>query len=273
MQLRDLKRFLVLLLGAVACAAQAQETPPARFDYEPTEEVLKNIRPSWDALGKVPASQIVVERAEGASARAKLTKVTWGRTRVTLAYDQQVGAPAAVEYESLARIGAVREGGFLSGRWGVPLPSGWTLWCEASDSERCAKAIADVALFYKVGVQRLREADRLFAEALAKYRDPAARPPLPEEVRKFKIQAEFAVDQKKLDDAIDYYTRGVIGARWWADGYFNLALLHAERKNFHEAIRVMKRFIALQEGTPDARRALDMTYRWEATIPADQREP
>ena len=254
-----------LALGVHAADAQ-------KFEYQPSEAVVKNPNPSFAALNAVPIGQIVVERSDGSGPRAKLAKTNWRNTRIVVVYDAQVGAPEALEYESLVQIGVVREEGFLNRRWGVPLPSGWTIWCESADSERCAKALADVLYFYRFRLRGMREADRLFGEALAKYKDPASRPPLPEDVRKFKIQAEFAVDQKKLDDAINYYTQGVIAARWWADGYFNLALLHAERKNFHEAIRVMKRFIALQEGTPDARRAMDMTYRWEAMIPADQRE-
>jgi hypothetical protein len=213
-----------------------------------------------------------MERADGAAPKVRVAKLNWRNTRLLLTYDEQAGAPAAVEYVSLAKIGAVREQGFLSSRWGVPLTGGWTLWCENAQPDACARALADYLFFYRNRVAQMREADRLFADAVAKYKDPATRPPLPEDVRKFKIQAEFAVDNKKLDDAIGYYTQGVVGARWWADGYFNLAILLAEKKDFGEAIRIMRRFITLQEGTPDARRALDMTYRWDAMIPADQRE-
>jgi hypothetical protein len=261
-----------LLAAGLAAVPGATAADAPKLEYQPSEAVLKNPKPSFDALNAVPIAQIVIERSDGSGSRAKLARTGWRNTRVVVAFDAQVGAPGAIEYESLGEIGAVREGAFLSQRWGVPLPSGWTLWCENSESERCAKALADVLFVYRARVRGMREADRLFGEVLAKYKHPAQRPPLPEDVRKFKIQAEFAVDQKKLADAINYYTQGVVGARWWADGYFNLALLHAEVKNFPEAIRVMKRFIALQEGTPDARRAMDMTYRWEAMIPADQRE-
>jgi hypothetical protein len=262
-------RLLIFLAALTAGSALAQEPT---LDYEPTEAAVKNIRAAYDALGKVQSRQLAMERADGAAPKARVTKLGWRNRRLLISYEEPGAAPAAVEYETLAKIGAVKEGGFLSTRWGVPLPGGWTLWCENNEPELCGKALADYFYFYRYRVRQLREADRQFAEAVAKYKDPATRPPLPEDVRKFKIQAEFAVDNKKLDDAINYYTQGVIGARWWADGYFNLALLLAEKKDFVEAIRVMKRFIALQEGTPDARRALDMTYRWEAMVPADQRE-
>jgi tetratricopeptide (TPR) repeat protein len=254
---------------SLAIAAQAQQ----RFDYEPTEAVLQDLRASFQVVGAIKRGELFVESAEGGvTRRATVQTFSWREERLQLAYLEPVGGPAEVRYDTIYKAGAVRDAAFLASRWGVPLAGGWTIWCEGANPERCARALADVLYYRMVRLDRIREADRLFAAALAKYRDRSSRPPLPEEVRKYKIQAEFALDQKKLDDAIALYTKGVVAARWWADGYFNLALILAERQQYAEAVRIMKRFIALEDGTPDARRALDMTYRWESLIPAGERE-
>lgn len=261
-----------LASALLACGAAAQE--PLPFSYEPAEAVLQNPQPSVARVASIRQGELVAERAAaGEARRAKVMKMTWLDLRLRLAYDENAGAPGEVRYDALHKAGAVRDPGLFSSRWGVPVTGGWVLWCETGDSERCARALADILYVRMVRLDRMREADRLFAAALARYKDRDARPPLPEEARKYRVQAEFALDQKKLDEAAERYTRAVVAARWWADGYFNLALIQAERQYYSEAIRIMRRFIALEEGTPDARRAQDMIYRWEAQLPPEAREP
>lgn len=260
-------RPLLLVLGlALAGVAQAQQ----RFDYEPTEAVLQNLQPAFAVYRELKHGDLVLENGE--AKRAEVRRIDWREWSLKLSYEQAGEAPGVVRYDAIYKAGAIRDTTFMASRWGVPLAGGWVMWCEGSEPERCARAIADLLFYRMVRTDRIREADRQFAAALEKYRDRSLRPPLPEEVRKYRIQAEFALDQKKLDEAIALYTKGVVAARWWADGYYNLALLLAEQKYYAEAVRIMRRFIALEEGSSDARRALDLTYRWESLIPASERE-
>jgi hypothetical protein len=65
-------------------------------------------------------------------------------------------------------------------------------------------------------------------------------------------------------DAVNGYVMAVRTAPWWSERYYNLALLNGELKQHEEAVRMMKRFLALQPGSPLARAAQDQIYRWEA---------
>ncbi len=108
-----------------------------------------------------------------------------------------------------------------------------------------------------------------FQEIAAHYRALAVKPPLPEEVRKFRVQAEFAAGQKRYDDAVRFYGEGIKLAPWWAQGHFNRALLLAETRRFRDAASAMGRYIQLEPNAADARAAQDKIYQWEAmTQPA-----
>ena len=89
-----------------------------------------------------------------------------------------------------------------------------------------------------------------------------ARPQLPEEARRYAVQAATAVEAKRYDDAIGSYERALVHAPWWKDGYFNLSLLYAERKMYMDAIYTMKKYVRLSPA--DARTAQDKIYEWEA---------
>ena len=78
------------------------------------------------------------------------------------------------------------------------------------------------------------------------------------------MQAEQAVQQKRFVDAINGYVMAVRTAPWWSEGYYNLALLNGELENPQEAVRMMKRFLALEPNHAQARAAHDQIYRWEA---------
>jgi tetratricopeptide (TPR) repeat protein len=89
---------------------------------------------------------------------------------------------------------------------------------------------------------------------------------MPEEVRKYQVQADFMISQKRYGDAIRIYTEGLKSAPWWPDGRFNRALLFAETKRYRDAILDMNRFLMLEPESPDARSARDRIYQWEAAM-------
>lgn len=107
------------------------------------------------------------------------------------------------------------------------------------------------------------EQERHFAEVAARYRSSAVKPALPEEVRRYRVQAEFALDQRRYADAIARYGEALKIAPWWAQGRFNRALLLAEVGRHAQAIAEMRRFLVLEPGSPDARAAQDKIYQWE----------
>jgi ankyrin repeat protein len=107
------------------------------------------------------------------------------------------------------------------------------------------------------------EASAFVAEA-EKYRESAVKPVFPEEARKYKAQAEFAFQQKRFEDAAEFYEEALKSAPWWPDGHFNRALILGELSRYEEAVREMKRYLLLAPDAPDARDAQDRIYQWES---------
>ena len=108
-----------------------------------------------------------------------------------------------------------------------------------------------------------QDSEKRYQEALKMYRSAAVKPQLPEEARKFKVQAEGAVRDKDFAGAVDLYGQALKIAPWWPEGHFNRALVLAETKEFDTAIIEMKRYLALVPNAPNARAAQDKIYDWE----------
>lgn len=89
------------------------------------------------------------------------------------------------------------------------------------------------------------------------------KPALPEEARKFGVQANSVAQAQQYDRAIELYEKALDLAPWWAEGHFNRALLLADRNLFPWAIAGMKRYLELAPNAPDARAAQDQIYEWE----------
>jgi tetratricopeptide (TPR) repeat protein len=107
------------------------------------------------------------------------------------------------------------------------------------------------------------ENDARFAETVRIYRAAIPKPPLSEECRRFKVQAESAIRDKNFDDAADFYEEALEVAPWWPEGHFNRAIVLGETKEYDLAIIEMKRYLALAPNAPDARAAQDKIYDWE----------
>jgi len=105
--------------------------------------------------------------------------------------------------------------------------------------------------------------DTDFFETAHVYHVTNPKPELPEEARKFKIQAEGAVQEKNFFEAADSYSEALKIAPWWPAGHFNLALVWGETGVFIEAEREMKRYLQLIPDAPNARAAQDKIYSWE----------
>ena len=92
------------------------------------------------------------------------------------------------------------------------------------------------------------------------------RPALPEEARKLKVQAEAAFRDGRFDAASQLYGETLNIAPWWAEGHSELGLLLGASGHYSQAIREMKRYVALAPNAPDIRNAQDKIYEWEQKL-------
>lgn len=102
-----------------------------------------------------------------------------------------------------------------------------------------------------------------FQEVVAKYQAAKPKPTLPEEARKYKVQAEFLVQEKQIDKAVALYGKALEVSPWWPEGHYKLALLLGETKKYRDAMREMNRYLQLEPEGADARAAQDKLYQWE----------
>jgi tetratricopeptide (TPR) repeat protein len=95
-----------------------------------------------------------------------------------------------------------------------------------------------------------------------------SKPALPEDARKFGVQATSLVEKQRYEEAVALYQKALEIAPWWAEGHFNRALVLATQHRFPEAIAGMKHFVVLAPESPDARAAQDKMYEWELEAPS-----
>lgn len=106
-----------------------------------------------------------------------------------------------------------------------------------------------------------------FKPVAERYRALAAKPPLPEELRKLVVQAEALREEKKYDSAIELYQKVVAADPVvYPDAYYNMALLAEQGNRIINAIYFMKTYLLLRPDSPDARAAQDKIYAWELKI-------
>ena len=106
--------------------------------------------------------------------------------------------------------------------------------------------------------------DEKFLAVVTAYRNAETKPLFPEEARRFRVQAEFAVERRRFADAVRAYGDALRVAPWWSQGYYNRSLVLAELRRYGEAIREMKRFLVLEPEHQRAREAQDQIYKWES---------
>jgi tetratricopeptide (TPR) repeat protein len=144
------------------------------------------------------------------------------------------------------------------GDWAEIVLKGYT----EESVNRLANAFS--VLIAAVAVPPSLDKDPAFQTVVNTYRSSATPPAFPEEARRFKVQAEAAVNEKRFDDAQDCYREALEVAPWWPEGHFNRALVLGEVGDFATATVEMQRYLALMPDAPDARAAQDKIYVWEA---------
>lgn len=129
--------------------------------------------------------------------------------------------------------------------------------------EAAAKEFLHALVALKSAPPPSDEADSpAFAGVLRAYKDRSKRPALSEEARKHMVRAEAAVAQKRFEDAAAEYRRQLELAPWWAQAYYNLALIYHELGHDESAVTEMRKYLALEPDAEDARQAKDMIYAW-----------
>lgn len=130
-----------------------------------------------------------------------------------------------------------------------------------------AKTLADALLRLKLGYdETIAAAEGKFQTDAASYRAANPKPDFPEDARRFRVQAEAALRDKRFDDAAERYAEGLALAPWWLEGRFNLALVLGELKAYDAAMREMKRYLQLAPEASNARAAQDKIYEWEGAM-------
>jgi tetratricopeptide (TPR) repeat protein len=128
-----------------------------------------------------------------------------------------------------------------------------------------AQRFADDLFFIQQTLQKKHdERLALFESKAAEYRVLKTKPQVPEEQRKYIVQANALSQKKEYSKAIDLYLKAVdLDIVSYPGAYFNLALLSAQMNRFTSAISYMKQYLQLEPEAQDARSAQDKIYEWE----------
>jgi tetratricopeptide (TPR) repeat protein len=146
---------------------------------------------------------------------------------------------------------------------GAGVSPGCCNWSWATERKDAAERFLTAFRRLAAGVaEDPADAERFVQEA-KKFREANPKPQLPEDARRFRVRAESAVSEKRFDDAADRYEEALKLAPWWPEGRFNRALVLGELERYTEAIREMKKYLALVPDAPNARAAQDKIYEWE----------
>ena len=113
---------------------------------------------------------------------------------------------------------------------------------------------------------RVRDAEGEFQKVVGAYLAAVDKPELPIEARRFKVQAEDALREKRFEDVASLYGEALEIAPWWPAGHYNLALVLSELKDYPEAIVEMNRYMRLSPDASNIRAAQDEIFKWEAKV-------
>lgn len=131
-----------------------------------------------------------------------------------------------------------------------------------------AQKFADDLFFIRQTLQKKHDEQlALFESKVAEYRGLTIKPQVPEEQRKYIVQANALGQKKEYVRAISLYLKAVeVNPVSYPGAYFNLALLSAQMNRFNQAISYMKQYLLLEPEAQDARSAQDKIYEWELMI-------
>jgi len=131
-------------------------------------------------------------------------------------------------------------------------------WSDEATAQRFADA------FNRLLYAAYHDEDFLsFATAAKAWRANPAKPPLSPEADRHRLLAENAIREQDLDSAVEHYESALEIQPMWPAGWFNLAVIYAEQKNYADASDCMKHYLELVPDAPDAKDARDQMIIWE----------
>jgi tetratricopeptide (TPR) repeat protein len=142
-------------------------------------------------------------------------------------------------------------------------------WGSKSDADDFSNAL------YVLKQYAIKERMKLASEAssFADFREKArawrtlpVKPALPEDVRRCRLLAEDAFQNKEFEKAVDYYEQGLEIEPLWPQGQYNAALLYGEIKDYENAVSHMKRYLELAPDASDAQLARDQLMIWQSKM-------
>lgn len=132
-----------------------------------------------------------------------------------------------------------------------------------------SKRLADAFVVLKNEAVKVSQADEAkFMAAAQQYQGMAVKPALPEEARRFAVQAQGAVQENDFSGAANYFKQALDVAPWWPEGHYQRAILLSGVDDYGGAIAEMKRYLVLAPNAQNARAAQDKIYDWERKAPA-----
>jgi tetratricopeptide (TPR) repeat protein len=108
--------------------------------------------------------------------------------------------------------------------------------------------------------------DARFEDAAKTYLAADVKPELDADTRRFKVQAEDALREKRFEDVADIYGEALEANPAWPAGHYNRALVLSELKEYPAAMVEMKRYLRLSPDAVNAQAAQDQIYKWEAKV-------
>lgn len=135
----------------------------------------------------------------------------------------------------------------------------------AFQDEAAAQKFSDAfnRLLYAVHRGELEQEAAAFTKAAEAYRAANPKPPLSPEADKERILAENAARERNLDLAADHYLAALEIQPAWPTGWYNLATVYSDQKDYAEAAVAMKHCIELTPDTPEANTAREQLLVWE----------
>lgn len=258
MQLINAKKFCMLLLtiavfGVTGCA----------ITHTPDKSALQRMTTS-DArmlLKKIPPRPMGFENEAFFYPHKVVTVVVTKNIIIFVEKNGQIFSVKMNEIQNVDHANKMDMTGYhvtiYDGKLNIRL---WT-----HDNTDFGDQVADAIYVLKEAApEEIKKDESNFEKAVQTYRNAATKPAITEDVRKFKVQAEVAVGEKRFGDAVGFYQSALDIAPYWPEGHFNIALLLGEIGDYETAAIEMGRYLKLEPNASDARSAQNKIYEWES---------
>jgi tetratricopeptide (TPR) repeat protein len=137
------------------------------------------------------------------------------------------------------------------------------LWSDQADAQKFVDAFNRLVYAAYHREEEAKNEFVAFSVSAKAWRDNPVKPPLNPEADREWILAENAVKEKNLDSAAEHYEAALEIQPTWPTGWFDLAMIYAEQKNFADAADAMKHYLELTPDAPDAKDARTQMIIWE----------